>query len=366
VADGGEEQQRAVEVGGELALQARAAGQQRRVVVARHRRGLAEAVTHAAVQALGVGRGEQRLVQRARLEHDDRAARVHQRLRRLERRDAAALDARARGGQRVGRGQHPGAHPVGRVVEQLALGQHERQAGEARGRDRLRRHAAQRLVQRDRVGDGLRERADAVQRRGQREDAAAVDARRRRPEADDAAQRGGDPDRSGGVGADRQVDRACGDRDGRSRRRAARHARRLRVVRVARRAEVRVQAEARVGQLAQVRLADADQAGGGEVRDDRRVRGRGRGVAAERGARGGRGPGNVEQVLDGDGPPVERPARRALLVAEGAGGRLGAGPLGGEGDEGVGEVGIRRAAQRGLDGLHGAHGRRPRTPRGGR
>ena len=71
-----------------------------------------------------------------------------------------------------------------------------------------------------------RERADLVERRGERDDAVAADAAVGRLEADHAAERGRLPDRPAGVGAERERRHARGHRRRGAARRAAGHARR--------------------------------------------------------------------------------------------------------------------------------------------
>ena len=81
-------------------------------------------------------------------------------------------------------------------------------------------------------------RPDVVVARGEREAAVGRDEAVRRLEADDAAPRRRDPDRAAGVGAERELDVARGDRRRRAAARAAGEA--ARVARVRDRAEVRV------------------------------------------------------------------------------------------------------------------------------
>ena len=199
---------------------------------------------------------------------------------------------------------------------------------------RLRRTAArpaQQRVEHDRIGDRRRQRADAVERRRERLHAVALDPRGGRLEPDDAAERRGHADRAGRVGADRARHDAGGHRDRRPRRGAARDP--PRCARIARRAEVRVQAQARVRELAQVRLADAHHPGGRQPGDHRRVRAGRRRIASQRRARRGAYARHVDEVLPRDRHAVERPARGAGAQPRGALRRLAQRALLGQRDE---------------------------------
>ena len=84
--------------------------------------------------------------------------------------------------------------------------------------------------------------------------------------ADDAAQRRRNAAGAAGIGAERAAAMPSVDRDRGARRRAARNAAGLAVVRVARRAVMRVDAEAGERELGHVGAADRDEAGGAQAR----------------------------------------------------------------------------------------------------
>ena len=127
---------------------------------------------------------------------------------------------------------------------------------------------------------------------------------------------------------------AVGDGDGRARGRAAGNARGLAVIGVARRVVMRVEADAREGELAHVGLGDDDGAGRLEVGDGHGVGLGGRGVGGE----GGAGPRGLaldgEEVLDRHGhagqrrqvgadgaQPIDVPRRlQGALAVDGEGG----------------------------------------------
>ena len=126
-----------------------------------------------------------------------------------------------------------------------------------------------------------------------------------RLEADDPAAGGRDADRAAGVGAERGVGKAGGERGGRAAARPAREAPRRDRVRHG--SEVRVLRRHAVGELVQVRLADVRVARGLEAPHG--LRGDGRDVVDEE-RRPVRRPqaGRVEEVLD-----RKRDPRRRLL-----------------------------------------------------
>ncbi len=155
-------------------------------------------------------------------------------------------------------------------------------------------------------------------------------------------------------------DDAARDRHRRARRGTARDPRRAAAVRVARRAEVRVQAEPGVRELGQVRLADADHPRGREPRDDRRVGARRRGIAPQRRSRRRRDALDVDQVLPRDRDAVERPERRSGAQPRGARGGLAQRALLGQRDERA--AGVARPRERLLgqrDGVELAGGEQP-------
>ena len=158
-------------------------------------------------------------------------------------------------------------------------------------------------------------------------------------EAENAAERGRHPDRTVGVGAERQWHHAAGDCAAAAARRAAGHARR--VMRITRGTVVHVLAGEIVSVFAHVERANEHRAGRFQPLDQRRVPFRRRIGAVDLGAGNGGQTGNIEQVLH-----RERYAgKRAdfLFLRRRSVDRLGAfaRPLGGDGGEGI-ERGIAR------------------------
>ena len=149
----------------------------------------------------------------------------------------------------------------------------EPQARERRRLERARRLARHRPRRQRAIGNAARHRPDRVERERQRERAVGRHALLARLEADDAAERRRNAGRAAGVGADRDLAHAVGDRDRAARGRAARHARA--VGRIAGRAEMRIDADAGEGELAHVGLGDDHGAGRAQPPHHRRV-GRGR------------------------------------------------------------------------------------------
>ena len=125
------------------------------------------------------------------------------------------------------------------------------------------------MIRECRVGNGLRERTDVVERSRQRHDAVARHFAERRLEADDAARSRRDANRSSGIGPDRGERHAGSDARSRS---AARSAGRAEwIERVAHRTERRVLARGAEGELVQVGFADNDGARLAQVRDRGRI-----------------------------------------------------------------------------------------------
>ena len=199
-------------------------------------------------------------------------------------------------------------------VERQPLGDAEAQAGE---RDRLERRkllAGHDGVGLGAIGDAARDRPDRIERIAQRESAVGRNALPARLEADEAAQRRRNAHRAAGVGADRDLAHAVGDRDRRARRGAAGHARA--VARIARRAEMRIGADAGKGELGHIGLGDDHRAGGAQPPHDRRIGdGRRRFLGEDFRAGAGRLAGDVEQILDADDGAVERAERHAARGA---------------------------------------------------
>ena len=125
------------------------------------------------------------------------------------------------------------------------------------------------LVEARVVADGLRQRADLVEARGEGDDPVAGDRAVGRAQADDAAERGRLLHRAARVGAERPGREPAGDRRRRAAGRAARDA--LGVPGVPGRAVGGVLGGRAHGELVQVRLAEDGQAGRLAARGDRRV-----------------------------------------------------------------------------------------------
>ena len=105
-------------------------------------------------------------------------------------------------------------------------------------RDRSASLPAVALERRGEHGRGAGEEPGSLERGCERHAAGARDATERGLQSEDPAERRRQPDRTAGVGADREVDDSCRDRGGRPAARTARHP--LEVPRVARRATRRV------------------------------------------------------------------------------------------------------------------------------
>ncbi len=190
-------------------------------------------------------------------------------------------------------------------VEQHAVGHREPQAAQRhRGRDR--RFAGEHRVDRRAARDAARDRSDRVERRRQRICPVARHARRGGLEADEAAERRGNADRAAGVGGERRMRHAFGDRHRRARRRTARDASGRAVVRSERRAVVGIEADAGERELGHVGAADEDGARGAQPCHRGCVACGGRCIGEHAGPRGGGLPGDVEEVLDRHRYAVER------------------------------------------------------------
>ena len=114
-----------------------------------------------------------------------------------------------------------------------------------------------------RVAGGEGEHRDAVERPAGGDHARGAHEPDRRLAADDVAERGRDPTRAGGVGAEGERDEAGGDGDARAGTRSTRHDRGIE--RVARCAVGRARPDETGGELIEVRLADHDRPGRDQV-----------------------------------------------------------------------------------------------------
>ena len=287
----------------------------RQQVVGRHALAVHDALGHAAVDRLdlvavddvailviGLGRG-QRAVFGVHVEDI------------VERFDTLAPNRDAGARQRFQRALEILRHRLVGIVEHHVLRRKHCERREFSAAHRRRHRATQRHVEQDAVLDRARQRPDRIVAASQRDDPCRVDAARARLEADDAVERRRNAHRAARIGADGAGHQPRGDRSAAARGRAARRAQRLAVVGVHRRAEMRVEAEARIGKFAHIDLADRDHAGRGGVGDAGEVPGLGRSAAEQLRAGGGRRARDVEQILPGDRHAVERRQRRANLVA---------------------------------------------------
>eukprot|EP00047_Mylnosiga_fluctuans_P017069 m.58508 g.58508 ORF g.58508 m.58508 type:complete len:452 (-) comp6907_c0_seq1:17-1372(-) len=146
------------------------------------------------------------------------------------------------------------------------------------------------------------------------------DARERRLEPVDAAQPGGHADRAAAVRADGDGDNACRDCRGRPRRGAAGLDRK--VVWVARRVVVGIDARGPHAELVHVRAAQDQRPSTAQACSKDAIALAGL-IAKHNRAFGITVPDDVKLLLDGDGHPIQRPEGRAGLVPRGRGVRLG-------------------------------------------
>ncbi len=197
------------------------------------------------------------------------------------------------------------------------------------------------------IGDAACHRPDRVHALRQRIDGVARNAQAARLVADDAAQRRRHARRAAGVAADRDLAHAVGGGDRATRRRAAGNARA--VGRIARRAVMRIGADAGEGEFGHVGLGDDHRAGLAQPPHHRRIGGGRLAFVGQHLRAGARDfAGDVEQILDGDDGAVERPERDAGLGARI--GRLGGGARRVAID---GEAGARALALRIVDARQG-------------
>ena len=153
------------------------------------------------------------------------------------------------------------------------------------------------------------DRSHGIERVGQRERALGRHPEFAWLESDDAAERGRNPRRAAGIGADGDLAHAVRDRDRRARRRAAGNARA--VGRIARRAVMRIDADDGEGEFDHVGLGDDDGACGAQPSHHNRVGGSGRRIGENLGARARGFARDIEQILDADNRAVERTERDA-------------------------------------------------------
>ena len=153
-------------------------------------------------------------------------------------------------------------------------------------------------------GERRRDRSETVVGARQRKTAGERHGRLARLPAREAVQRRRDADRAAGVGSERDVAESEPDRHAAARRRAAGDA--GRIARIARRAVVRVETHARIGELAHRGAAERHRAGRQQARHHGRVLTRRGTVAQQQGAGRGDEAGLVEQVLDRHPKAVQR------------------------------------------------------------
>ena len=175
--------------------------------------------------------------------------------------------------------------------------------------------AGDRVEQERAVLGGARDRADRVERPGDRDDAGVRDEPDRRPQPGDAAEAGGDPDRAGRVGAERAGRELGGGGGAAAAARAAADA--VGRPRVAGRAEVRARRQRAVRELVRVELAEHDRRRPRAAADD--------GSASRAGHVVARGSSSAAVVgvpatsitsLTATGTPCRGPARRRLRLGQ--------------------------------------------------
>ena len=160
----------------------------------------------------------------------------------------------------------------------------------------------------------FRHRPDGIERVGERKSAVGRDALAARLEAGDAAERSRDAGRAAGVAADGDLAHAVGGRHRAARGRAARRA--LAIRRIARRAEMRIGADAGKGKFRHVGLGDDDRARLAQPPHDGRIALGGLGFRRDELGAGARHlAGDVEQILDADDGAIEWPERNAVTRA---------------------------------------------------
>ena len=235
----------------------------------------------------------------------------------VEQRQLLVGQPRARLLQPVERVRETFAHGVVQIFQRQALRDADAQIRERRRLERLEVVARHHRVGLGAVHDGPRDRPDRVDALRQRKGAGGGNALPARLEADEAAERAGNAGGAAGVAADGDLAHAVGDRHGGARRRAAGNA--LAIGRIARRAVMRIDADAGKGEFGHVGLGDDDRAAGAQGAHHRRI-GVGRLALLGQNLRAGARDfaGDVEQILDGDDGAVERAERDA-----GAGARIG-------------------------------------------
>ena len=221
-----------------------------------------------AMKRVSLGRDDPAVLHHYLVEIERKARFLHPRAELAQRRDGFPVGAnhvgqrgRGEGVRRKGGDAHV-AH-VGQVFQhdvEIAAGRRQR-------RRIARIGAGHRREQQPAVLDGAAERADRVERAGQRHGAVEADAAVGGLQSGDAAQRRRNADRSTRVRADRRRTEPAGDRDGGSARRATCDAMRLRIPGIPRRAHRPVASPAAEREFDHVRLAERDHAGGREAQN---------------------------------------------------------------------------------------------------
>ncbi|GCC45360.1 hypothetical protein chiPu_0029197, partial [Chiloscyllium punctatum] len=201
------------------------------------------------------------------------------------------------------------------IVERDRSRHREPHALDRARRDRRHRLVGQHGIERGAAGHRIGQRAIAVQGERQRHAAGKRNPALRRLVADDAVEGGRDPAGAAGIGAERTERHAVGDRDRSPRGRAAGHMADAPVPGALRRAEMRIDADARIGELGHVGASDHDEAGALEPRHGGRIGLRRRGILQRPGACARHLPLDVEQVLDRDGNAGKR-RRRGVGLAQ--------------------------------------------------
>ena len=191
-----------------------------------------------------------------------------------------------------------------------AVERRQRRLGRTPRRDRIVGIGAlHRVIGEREVGDAARQRPEMVEARDEGKAAGPRQPPEGRFQAEHAAERGRDPDRAVGVGAERERHEARRDRRARAAGGAAGHA--IERMRVARGSVMDVLAREVVGVLAHVEGADKHRAGSFEAAHERAVALGRRAFAIDLGAGPGRKAGYVDEVLDRERNAGERARRSA-------------------------------------------------------
>ena len=182
---------------------------------------------------------------------------------------------------------------------------HRRRHRQPHALDRPRLQRPHRLIGKHGVehraaGDAARQRPETVERKRQRHAAIERHAALRRLEADDAVEGRGNPAGAAGIGAERAIGHAIGDRHRCARGRAAGHMADAAVPGALRRAVMRIDTDAGIGEFGHVGAADHDKTGPAQPRHHGCIGFRRRRILQRTRAGAGHLSLDVEQILDRD------------------------------------------------------------------